>query len=177
MKMFLRLASILLAVVAFSLFLDSCSSPTAVGVKRQPRGSLLNPEKTQTPTDDQTKAGNAVSQEEAESSGVDDQESANKTKVFVSVAKLNNTPASLKLPVVKQVLSKDAPEKYVYKYKYIYKGNLQSSKDFPYADYLTKRGQPAGKYPGDAVVISGGKRLYVFSNKIPDSHWFLYEEK
>jgi len=96
-------------------------------------------------------------------------------KIFVVVGRLNNTPASLKDLTVKQVLRQNAPEKYSYTYKYVYKGNLKTAKEFSYDEYLLEKGQPNGKYVGDAVVIAHDKELIIFSDSLPDDNWFDFK--
>ena len=191
MKKSLGFLALIVGLLLISLFLDSCSVG-AVGTKTRPRKSMLKsvpPEQQSEPEeqpDNSTKKGSqewsTAGEETAETTQNDDlvnvtNQKMVKGKVAVRLINFNNTPQSLKIPVINTVLSKEAPEKLTRKYKYRFVGDIKSFTDFPYTQYLTVKGQASGKYPGDALVVSPvNKKLYVFSNDLPDLHWFEIKE-
>ncbi len=185
MKKSLGFLTLMVGLLLTTLFLDSCGSVGAVGTKTRPRKSMLKSAPEEQP-DSSIQKGHpewsTAGEETAETTNSDDlvnvtNQTMVKGKVAVRLINFNNTPQSLKIPVINTVLSKEAPEKLTRKYKYRFVGDIKSFTDFPYTQYLTVKGQASGKYPGDALVVSPvNKKLYVFSNDLPDLHWFEIKE-
>jgi hypothetical protein len=152
-----------LILAMFSLILlDSCGSVGSVGSMRK-RGPMLTPETPQDTIKDSANYGGQMV----------NNDSGPIIPIPVTFQKFDKKPGWLANKSIEAVLGHEAPIKYIYVYKYIYKGRLSAAKNFQYRRYLAEKGNAgAGDYPGDAVVIANNGQLWVFSDSLPDLKWF-----
>jgi hypothetical protein len=179
MKNLVKFFAVLACLVAFSLTFESCKVPRSI--EKLSESKNYSAPEVQNNNEFSESTGSTGDNLENKTprkknflpklTAKEQDETQEQELVSIKKYKKNVAPKSLKNPTVNFVLKKDAPEKYNYKYKNIYKGILKGV--FPFSDYLVENGQPDGKYPGDALVVSDKtKTIFLFTDSKPSDKWF-----